>query len=174
MQRPIWKGHISFGLVSIPVSLYSAEKRVDLHFHMLDSRNLKRIRYERVNDDTGKEVPWTQVVKAFEFDKNNYVILSDDDFKQAAPKAIKSIDIEDFTNLSDIDYLYFERPYYLVPDKSGEKGYVLLREGLKKTKKVGIAKVVIRAKQYLAAVMPGEYSLILNLLRFNQELRNEE
>lgn len=174
MQRPIWKGHISFALVSIPVTLYSAEIRTDLHFHMLDSRNKARVHYERVNDETGKEVPWNEVVKAYEFDKNDYVILEDEDFKRAAPKAVKSIDIQDFVDIKNIDYRYFERPYYLVPDKSGEKGYVLLREALYKSEKVGIAKVVIRAKQYLAAVMPYGDALILNLLRFTQELRNPD
>lgn len=172
MQRPIWKGHISFGLVSIPVILFSAEKRSDLHFHMLDSRNHARVHYERVNDETGAEVPWNEIVKAFEFDEGNYVILKDEDFKRAAPKAIKSIDIEDFVNGQEIDYRYFEKPYYIVPDKYGEKGYVLLREAMKKVNHVGIAKVVIRSKQYLAAVMVQNDALVLNLLRFSQELRH--
>jgi DNA end-binding protein Ku len=170
MANAIWKGHIAFGLVSIPIALYTAEKRTELHFHLLDSRNQARVRYERINDETGKEVPWDKIVKAFEFDKNNYVVLSNEDFKRAAPTATKTIDIENFVNLEDINPTYFERPYYLVPDKVGEKGYVLLRETLHNTKKVGIAKVVIREKQYLAALMPMSHALVLNLLRFKQEL----
>jgi DNA end-binding protein Ku len=170
MANAIWKGHIAFGLVSIPIALYSAEKRTELHFHLLDSRDQARVRYERVNDETGKEVPWDKVIKAFEFDKNNYVVLSNDDFKRAAPTATKRIDIENFVNVDDINPVYFDRPYYLVPDKVGEKGYVLLRETLQETKKVGIAKVVIREKQYLAALMPMSHALVLNLLRFKQEL----
>lgn len=174
MQRPIWKGHISFGLVNIPVTLYSAEKRTELHFHLLDSRNKARVRYERINDETGKEVPWNEIVKAFEVDQDNYVILKDEDFKRAAPKAVKTIEIEDFVNLSEIDYMYFEKPYILVPDKFGEKGYVLLRESLKKEKKVGIAKIVIRSKQYLAAVLACKNMLMIILLRFAQELRKAD
>jgi DNA end-binding protein Ku len=172
MTNAIWKGHISFGLVSIPVSLYSAENRTELHFHLLDSRDQARVRYERVNDETGKEVPWNKVIKAFEFNNNNYVVLSDEDFKRAAPEATKSIDIENFVSVTEINPVYFERPYYLVPDKAGEKGYVLLRETLHRTGKVAVAKVVIRSKQYLAAVMPIEQALVLNLLRFKQELRS--
>lgn len=167
----IWKGHISFGLVSIPVEVYSAEKRTELHFHLLDSRNKARIHYSRINDETGKEVPWDKIVKAFEYSKDKYVILDDADFKQAAPAVTKTIDIESFVNINEIDYVFFEKPYYLVPEKTGEKGYILLRETLKKTKKVGIAKVVIREKQYLAAILPVKNAILLNLLRFNQEIR---
>lgn len=172
MTNPIWRGHISFGLVNIPVTLYSADKRAELHFHMLDSRNRARVRYERINEETGKEVPWDKVVKAYEFEKNNYVILSKDDFERAAPKATKTIDIENFINLDEIAPVYFEKPYYLVPEKIGIKGYVLLRETLQKAKKVAIAKVVIREKQYLAALMPVKEALVLNLIRFKQELRS--
>lgn len=174
MTNAIWKGHITFSLVSIPIALYSAEKRTELHFHLLDSRDQARVRYERINDDTGKEVPWDKVVKAFEFDKNNYVVLSKEDFKRAAPKEFKTIDIENFVYLDEINPIYFERPYYLVPEKGGEKGYVLLRETLRRIKKVAIAKVVIRDKQYLAALIPMENALVLNLLRFKQELADLE
>lgn len=170
MASSIWKGHISFGLVSIPIILYSAEKRSELRFHLLDSRNKSRIHYERINDETGKEVPWNKIVKAFEYDKNSYVILNEEDFKRAAPKATKTIDIKNFVNYNEMSFMYFERPYYLAPDKAGEKGYVLLREALKKTKKVAIAKIIIRERQHLAAILPMENALILNLLRFKQEL----
>lgn len=170
----IWKGQISFGLVNIPVEVFSAEKRTEIRFHLLDCRDNSRIHYERVNEETGKEVPWNKVVKAFEFSKNKYVLLRDADFKRVAPKATKTIEIENFVNIHEISYIYFERPYYLIPNKMGEKGYILLRETLKRTKKVGIAKVVIREKQYLAAVLPIENALMLNILRFQQELHAQD
>jgi len=170
MPSSIWKGHISFGLVSIPIVLHSAEKRQELRFHLLDSRDQSRIHYERINDTTGKEVPWDKIVKAFEYDKNSYVVLNPEDFKRAAPKATKTIDIKNFVNYSDINFMYFEKPYYLAPDRAGEKGYALLRETLKKTKKVAIAKIVIREREYLAAILPMENALVLNLLRFAQEI----
>lgn len=173
-MRPIWKGSIAFGLVSIPVELYSAEKRTELHFHLLDLRTQSRVHYERINDETGEEVPWNDVVKAFEFEKDNYVVLKDEDFKRAAPKAFKTIDIESFVDLDEIEYPYFDRPYYLVPENGAEKAYVLLRDALKAAHKVGIAKIVIRSKQYLACVIPSNTSLMLNLLRFDQELRKED
>ena len=171
MPRPIWKGHITFGLVSIPVNLQSAERRFELHFKMLDSRDKARIRYERVNEITGEEVPWEQIVKAYDYDdQGNYVVMNEEDFKRAAVEATQTIDIEDFVELQNIDSIYFDKPYYLVPGKGGEKGYALLRETLKKTKKIGIAKVVIRTRQYLAAVKPEDGALVLNILRFHQEL----
>lgn len=171
MTNPIWNGHISFGLVNIPISLYAAEKRSEIRFHLLDSRNKAKIHYERVNDDTGQEVPWNKIVKAFEYDKKNYVVLNQDDFKRAAPEATKSIDIENFVHLSEIEPIYFERPYLLVPEKTGEKGYVLLREVLQKTAKVAVAKVVLRERQYLSVVMPIANALMLNLIRFKQEIK---
>lgn len=171
MARPIWKGHISFGLVNIPVTLYGAERRTDLHFNMMDSRNNARVRYERVNETTGEEVPWDQIVKAFEYDDGNYVILEEEDFQRAAPESTQTVEIEDFVDAKSIDYVYFDKPYYLVPGKKGEKGYVLLRETLRKTKKVGIAKVVIRTKEYLSALIPQNDILVLDLLRFAQEIR---
>jgi DNA end-binding protein Ku len=171
MARPIWKGHITFGLVNIPVTLFSAEVRTDLHFNMLDSRNNARVRYERVNEATGEEVPWDQIVKAFEYDDNNYVILEEEDFKRAAPESTQTVEIEDFVEQDAIEYVYFDKPYYLVPGKKGEKGYVLLRETLRRSKKVGIAKVVIRKREYLAALVPEGEMLVLELLRFHQELR---
>lgn len=175
MSRPIWKGHISFGLVYIPVTLYSAEKRKEeLHFKLLDSRNKGKIRYERINEVTGKEVPWDEVVKAYEYQKGHYVVLKEEDFKRAAVESSQTIEIAHFVEGKDIDYTYFDRPYYLVPDKKGEKGYVLLHEVLKREKKVGISKVVIRTKQYLAALLPVGNALVLNLLRWDYELRKPE
>lgn len=170
-MRPIWRGSISFGLVNVPVTLYPAEQRSDLQLHLIDSRDFSRVRYERVNAATGEEVPWDQIVKGFEYDTGSYVVINEDDLKAAAPEATKTIDIEAFVNLADIDLMYFDRPYYLEPGKKGEKGYALLREVLRQTGKAGIARVVIRTRQYIAALVPREEALILNLLRYAQELR---
>jgi len=174
MSRPIWKGHISFGLINIPVTLYSAEQRSDLTFHLIDSKNKAKIRYERVNDATGEEVPWNRIVKGYEFDDSeNYVLLKEEDFKKADIKATQTVELEDFIPAGEMNCLYFDKPYYLVPDKKAEKGYVLLRETLKRTKRIGIARVVIRTREYIAALFPGERALILNLLRYDQEIRKE-
>jgi DNA end-binding protein Ku len=170
MSRPIWKGHISFGLVNVPVVLNSAERRADLSFRMIDSRNAARIRYERVNEETGEEVPWDKIVKGYEYDDGNYVLLSEEELQNASPELTKTIEIEQFVDLADIDIRYFDRPYMLVPDKKGEKGYVLLREAIAHSGKAGIAKVVIRGRQYLAALIPQGKALVLELLRFHQEL----
>jgi DNA end-binding protein Ku len=172
MARPIWKGHITFGLVNIPVTLFSAEKRNDIHFRMLDSRNNARVRYERVNEVTGEEVPWDKIVKAFEYDDGDYVLMRDEDFEKVAVEQTQSVEIEDFVDVESIHTTFFDKPYILVPGKKGEKGYVLLRETLRRTKKVGIAKVVIRTRQYLAALMAVDNALVLDLLRFHQELRD--
>jgi DNA end-binding protein Ku len=170
MSRPIWKGHISFGLVNVPVILMSAERRVDLSFRMIDSRNSARIRYERVNEETGEEVPWDKIVKGYEYDDGNYVLLSEEELQNASPELTKTIEIEQFVDLKDIDIRYFDRPYMLVPDKKGEKGYVLLREAIAASGKAGIAKVVIRGRQHLAALIAQGGALVLELLRFHQEL----
>ena len=168
--RPIWSGTITFGLLNIPVQLMTAERHTDLHFRMLDSRNNARIRYERVNEETGEEVPWKDIVKAFEYDKGSYVVLEKEDFAKAAPESTESVDIEAFINPDSIGAEYFEKPYYLVPAKKAEKGYVLLRETLKRLKTAGLARVVIRTREYLALVVPHDDALLLMLLRFPQEL----
>lgn len=170
MARPIWTGTLSFGLLNIPVSLMSGERKVDLHFRMLDSRDKKPIRFERVNADTGEEVPWKDIVKAFEYDKGSYVVVEKEDIQSAAPESHESVDVEAFVDAGSIDQRYFEKPYILVPGKKAEKGYVLLRETLKSSKKVGIARVVIRTREYLCAVMPEGDALVLMLLRYPQEL----
>src|SRR5687768_8076531 len=171
MARPIWKGHISFGLVNVPVTLYSGEQRADLSFRLLDSRNSARIRYERVNEETGEEVPWDKIVKGFEYEDGNYVLLSEGELENASVELTRTIEIEQFVDLEDIDVRYFDRPYILAPAKGGEKGYVLLREAISAAGKAGIAQVVIRARQYLAAVVGEGDALVLNLLRYAQELR---
>ncbi len=170
MARPIWSGSLSFGLLNIPISLMSGERRTDLSFRMLDSRDKKPIRFERVNAETGEEVPWKDIIKAFEYDKGSYVVVDKEDIAAAAPETHESVDVEAFVDASSIGLRFFEKPYILVPGKKAEKGYVLLRETLKATGKVGIARVVIRTREYLCAVMPEGDALILILLRYPQEL----
>lgn len=174
MARAIWTGTLSFGLLNVPISLMSGERKTDLHFKMLDSRNQQPIRYERVNAETGEEVPWKDIVKAFEYDKGNYVVLEEEDLKAAAPESKESIDINAFVHVDEIAPPYFEKPYFLVPGKKAEKGYVLLRETLRKTRRVGIGHVVIRTREYLCAVMPQGDALVMNLLRYPQELVDPE
>jgi DNA end-binding protein Ku len=170
MARPIWNGILSFGLLNVPVALMPGERRVDLHFRMLDSRDNTPVRYERVNAETGEEVPWKDIVKAYEYDKGNYVVLEAEDIKSAAPESHESIDIETFVQAEQIPPQYFEKPYVLVPGKKAEKGYVLLRETLAATGRAGIARVVIRTREYLCAVLPRDDALLLMILRYPSEL----
>lgn len=170
MARPIWTGTLSFGLLNIPVKLMPGERRVDLHFRMLDSRDNARIRYERINEDTGEEVPWKDVVKAFEYDKGSYVVIDESDIAAASPERKDTIDIDTFVDLDQIGPEYFDKPYVLEPGAKAEKGYVLLRDVLARTGKAGIGRVVIRTREYLAAVMPKGDALVLMVLRFAQEL----
>jgi DNA end-binding protein Ku len=170
MARPIWTGTLSFGLLNVPVSLMSAERSVDLHFRMLDSRDNTPVRYERVNAETGDEVPWKEIVKAFEYEKGSYVVLEPEDLKSAASEGREAVEVEAFVDADSIGPEYFEKPYVLVPGKKAEKGYVLFRETLKRTGKIGIARVVIRTREYLSAVMPRGDALMLLLLRYPQEL----
>jgi DNA end-binding protein Ku len=168
--RPLWSGVISFGLLQVPVQLMAAERRQDLSFRMLDARNNKPVRYERVNSETGEEVPWKDIVKAFEYQKGSYVVLKEEDFDSAAAEATQSIDIESFVRVADIPPLFFEKPYYVVPIAKGEKGYVLLRDTLRDSQYAGFARVVIRTRQHLALLMTYGDALVLNLIRFAQEL----
>jgi DNA end-binding protein Ku len=172
MARAIWKGSISFGLVNIPVGLYAAETRDDISFKLLDKKTMSPIHYKRVSEESGKEVPWEETVRGYELESGKYVVMSDEDLKRAAPEATQTIDIVDFVDLDDISPLYFDKPYYLGPDKKGTKAYALLREVLRRTKKVGIAKVVIRTRQYLAAVVARGDVLTLELMRYAHELRD--
>jgi DNA end-binding protein Ku len=173
MARSLWKGAISFGLVSVPVELHSAKKRTaELDMTMLDKRNLSPVGYKRVNKSTGKEVAWGDVVKGYEYKDDQYVVLSDEDFRRANPEASKTVDILAFVDLQDVEPQFFETPYYLKPEKRGEKPYALLREALQKAGKAGIASVVIRTKQYLAALVPQDELLILNTLRYADELKD--
>jgi DNA end-binding protein Ku len=171
MARPVWKGHISFGLVSVPVQLYPAEVRADISFHLVDSRNSARVQYQRVNSETGEEVPWDKIVKGYEYADESYVLLSDEELASASVEMTRSIEIEQFVDVATIDVRYFDRPYLITPAKGGEKAYVLLREAARKEGMTGIATIVIRARQHLAAVLVQDDALLLELLRFPQELR---
>ena len=170
MARPIWTGNLSFGLLNVPVSLMSGTRSTDLSFRMLDARDKKPIRYERVNADTGEEVPWKEIIKAFEYDKGSYVVIEKEDIASAAPETHESVEIEAFVDAEAIDIRYFEKPYVLVPGKKAEKGYVLLRETLAKSGKIGVARVVIRTREYLSAVMPLGDAIMLIMMRYPQEL----
>ncbi len=171
MPRTLWKGAISFGLVHIPVGLYSAEKRNSFDLTMLDRRTMKPVGFKRYNKETGEDVPWDEIVKGYEYEKDRYVVLTDEDFKRANVEATQTIDILSFVKQDEIPPMYFETPYYLGPDKRGDKGYALLRETLKQTGKIGIANVVIRTRQYVAALMPVGDVIVMNTLRYANELR---
>jgi DNA end-binding protein Ku len=172
VPRPIWKGAISFGLVNVPVSLLSAESRDEIRFRQLDRTTFSPVKQHRVNEQTGKEVAWEDIVKGYEYSPDRYVVLTDEELEAVDPKATHTIDIQAFVSQDEIDPRYFDRPYYVVPGKGGQKGYALLREALKRSGRVAIAKVVIRTKEYLAAVTPSDSVLLLELLRYAHELRD--
>jgi len=173
-MRSIWNGAISFGLVNIPVSLYSAEQSNDLKFSLIDKRDESKIRYQRINETTGEEVSYDNIVKAYEFDDGDYVIMTDEDFEKADVEATKTVDIETFIMRDELNFMYLEKPYFIAPKKGGEKPYVLLREAMEKTGKIAIARVVIRTKAYLATIYSSDNILVLNLIRFHDELRSAE
>jgi len=175
MARGLWKGAISFGLVNVPVELFSAEKRsTELDLTMLDKRDLAPVGYKRYNKATGEDVPWAEIVKGYEYEDGKYVVLSDEDFRRANVEASKTVEILAFVDAKDIAPRFYETPYYLAPGKRGEKAYALLRDALRKAGKVGVATVVIRTRQYLAAVFPQEDVLVMNTLRYPDELRSAE
>lgn len=171
MSRVLWKGAISFGLVHIPVGLYSTEKRNNFDLTMLDRRDMKPVGFKRYNKETGEDVPWDQIVKGYEYEKDRYVVLTDEDFRRANVEATQTIDILRFVEGKEITPMYFDTPYYLAPDRRGEKGYALLRETLKQTHKVGIANVVIRTRQYVAALIPMHEMIVMNTLRYADEVK---
>jgi DNA end-binding protein Ku len=171
-MRPIWTGAIGFGLVNIPVKMYSATESSTLDLDMLDKKDHSHIKFKRVNENTGKEVAWGNIVKGYRMPNDEYVILTDKDFEMASAKKSKTIEIEEFVNEDEIETVYYETPYYLAPDKSGERAYALLREALHKTKKVGIAKFVMRSKESLAVLKGSEKVIILNRIRFEEEIRD--
>lgn len=170
MARAIWKGSISFGLVNIPIALYPATRREELRFRLLRKGDLSPVNYKRVAEKDGKEVPWDQIVKGYEYEKGKYVVLKDEDFERVDLEATQTVDIQDFVDQEEIDPMFFYKPYYLEPQKGGDKAYVLLRDALKDSNKVGIAKVVIKTRQYLAGVKPEDGALVLELMHFADEL----
>jgi DNA end-binding protein Ku len=171
MARAIWKGSISFGLVHIPVGLFSAASPDELSFRQLDKRNMSPIGYRKYIKNTGEDVDGDEIVKAFEYESGQYVVLSDEDLKRANPEKTQTVEITDFVDLDDIEPVYLDKPYYLAPTTKNKKGYALLREALKRTRKVGIAKVVIRSREYLSAVVPQGDVLVLEILRYPHEIR---
>ncbi len=172
MARPIWHGNISFGLVNIPVNLFSAAKPSEqISFHLLDKKTHSRIHNMRVND-RGKEVPWEDIERAYEFEKGKYVIVDQKMLEQTAANNYETVEIAEFVPLAQIDPIYFEKPYYLLPGESWLKGYVLLHDILQRTKKVGIANVVIKTRQHVAVILPQQEYLTMILLRYAKELRN--
>jgi len=173
-MRAIWKGSISFGLVNIPIALYPATRKEELKFRMLRAKDLSPINYKRVAEKDGKEVPWDQIVKGYEYEKGKYIVLKDEDFQRVDLEATQTVDIQDFVEQKEIDPMFFYKPYYLEPQKGGDKAYVLLRDALKKSEKVGIAKVVIKTRQYLAGVKAEDGVLVLELMHFAEELADAD
>ena len=174
MARALWKGAISFGLVHIPVELISASLDHELDLSMLDRRDFAPIGYKRYNKRTGKEVEWDDIIKGYEYKKDEYVVLSEEDLKQANVKATQTIDILTFVDAAEVALTFYAHPYYLLPAKGGEKVYALLRETLRKANKVGIASVVMRTKQHLCALVCVDDAIVLNTLRYADELRPTE
>lgn len=173
-MRAIWKGSISFGLVNIPIALYPATRKEELKFRLLRKKDLSPVNYKRVAAKDGREVPWDEIVKGYEYEKGKFVILNEKDFQRVDLEATQTVDIQDFVELDEIDPMYFYKPYYLEPQKGGDKAYALLREALADGKKVGIAKVVIKTRQYLAGVKALKDALVLELMHFAEELADPE
>ena len=173
-MRSIWTGAIGFGLVNIPVKMYSATEAGTIDFDMLDEKDHSNIHFKRVNEKTGKEVDWQQIVKGFKLPNDEYVVLSEADFEAASPKKNKTIEITDFVKESEIDSIYFEAPYYLEPDESGVRAYALLRAALLKTGKAGVATFVLRNRENLAILRATENVIVLNRIRFEAEIRDSK
>jgi DNA end-binding protein Ku len=169
-MRVLWKGSISFGLVSIPVSLYPATQREELKFRLLRATDQSPVNYRRIAEADGKEVPWNEIVKGYEYEKGKYVVLKEEDFARVDVEATQTVDIINFVALDEVDPLLFYKPYYLEVGKGGDKAYVLLRDALFETGRIAIARVVVRARQHLAAVKPQEKGLLLELMHFPAEL----
>jgi len=170
MAHAIWSGAINFGLVTIPVKLFTAVKTDELSFNMLHAKDEGRIKYERVCSVDGKPVPWDEIVKGYEYEKGQYVTLTDEDFKKVNPEATQSVDILEFVDLDKINPMYFDKPYYLEPTKQGRHAYALLRDALSSSNLVALARVVIRTKEYIAAVKPIGDALVLELMHWAGEI----
>ncbi|SHH00259.1 Ku protein [Massilia sp. CF038] len=171
MARSLWKGAISFGLVHIPVEMYPAVGEKSLDLTMLDRRDFSPVGFKRYNKGNNKEVTWDDIVKGYEYSDGEYVVLSEEDLRRANPEATQTIDILAFVDAEQVPLLYYEQPYYLAPGKGGDKVYALLRETLRKTGKIGIANVVIRVKQHLAALVCVGDVIVMNTLRYSDEIR---
>jgi DNA end-binding protein Ku len=173
-MRPIWTGSIGFGLVNIPVKIYSATETSTLDLDMLDRTDLSHIRYKRVNERTGREVSWENIVKGYKLPDDDYVVLTDKDFERASAQKTKLINVTEFVNEDEIESVYYETPYYLEPDKLGEHAYALFREALYRSKKVGVATFVMRSKETLAVLKANAKVIILNRIRFEEEIRKPD
>jgi len=172
-MRSLWTGTISFGLVNIPIKLYSATQSGSLDLDMLDKKDHSNILFKRVNEKTGKEVAWENIIKGYKVD-NHYVVLSDEDFKKASPEKTKTIDIAAFTKLEEVPPIYYDSSYYIEPEKNGSKAYVLLRDSLIKSKKAAVGSFVLRNKENLCIIVPSEKILVLHKIRFAEEVRSTE
>jgi DNA end-binding protein Ku len=170
-MRPIWSGSISFGLVNIPVKLLSAVATEEIKFDLLSKEDLSPVRYARISKSTEKEVPWKDIVKGYEYESGRYVVIEDDDFEKANPKKAKTIDIVQFSKSTEIDPLLYEKPYYIVPAKGGEKSYKLLEQALAKSGMVGIAEFMLRNREHICALRSYDKRLVLSQLRYHEELR---
>jgi DNA end-binding protein Ku len=170
-MRAIWTGAIGFGLVNIPVRIFSATQDSNLNLDMLDKKDHAKIRFKRVNEDSGREVSWDNIVKAYDFN-GKYIVLDDEDFQKASPEKSKIIEILEFVKENEIESIFYETPYFLEPQKSGQKAYALLREALKKSEKVGVGNFVMRTKEALCVLKPMENIILLQQIRFAQEIRN--
>jgi DNA end-binding protein Ku len=173
-MRSIWSGAISFGLVNIPVKLYSAVNQHDVNLDMLSKKDMSPIRYARISKTTGKEVDYKDIVKGYEFEKGNYVVIDDKDFAKASPEKSKAIDIVDFVKETEIESVFYDKPYYLEPDKGAAKAYALLVKALEKSKKVAIARFMIRNRERIGALKVMDNVLVLNQLRYDEEVRKPE
>ncbi|MEJ2902526.1 non-homologous end joining protein Ku [Pedobacter panaciterrae] len=170
-MKSIWKGAIGFGLVNIPVKLYSAVQNSNLDFDMLDERDHARIKYKRVNENTGKEVPYEKIVKGYQLDEK-YIVLNDKDFEEASPEKTKVVELERFVDISEINPIYYETSYYTQPENQGKKAYALLLRALVKSKKVGVARFVFRNTENLCVIHPMDEVLVITKIRFEEEIRS--
>ena len=170
-MRPIWSGSISFGLVNIPVKLVSAVQTEDISFDMLSKKDMGKIRYARIDTKTDKEIPWKDIVKGFEYAKGKYVIVDNEDFEKASPEKSKSIDIVQFVKQEEIDPILYEKPYYIIPAKGGEKAYQLLLKALEKSGTIGIAEFMLRNREHVCAVRVYNNVLLLNQMRYQEEIK---
>lgn len=170
-MRPLWKGALSFGMVNIPIRLYSATAERQVDFDLLHKKDLSPIRYARICKEDGQEIPFKDIVKGYEYEPGDYIIMTDEDFDKIDPKKSKTIEISDFTLESEIDAIYFDKPYYLEPEKGAAKAYILLREALKKSGKVAIASFVIRQREHIGVIKPHKDLLILDQMRYHSTLK---